>query len=459
MKLDNILQGFRKPFNERKSFSLDKIYFLLNLLGNPQNNFKSIHIAGTNGKGSVSSMLNSVLNEFELKVGIFTSPHLERFTERIKINNREIDENDFLKILNEKILPIIDELDKEKFDLPTEFEVITLITFYYFAQQKVDIAIIEAGLGGRYDATNSLGQVILSIITNISLDHIERLGNDIKSITHHKVGIIKTDTNIVTSDLNSEKDTFFQELKDKNTDISYIHFVDTEKIYSTNIDFNQDIKKKYICNDEKSMFYDKSLNLKLIAKYQKENIALVLKSLELLHNIFYPLKKLKEKDYIDKCILGLEKAHWSGRFELFNINDLNIILDGAHNDGGMKSLTESLKEFPQKIIISIFACNKDKDYINMINYLSDISKTIIITKSHVEIKAKNPDDISKYLISINKDHKIVKDYRQTIDFACKIISDRNYNKNDVLICICGSLYLIGGIREQINTLDGKIIRE
>lgn len=445
MSLDNILQRFRKPFNERKSFNLDKIKFLLNLLDNPQNNFKSIHIAGTNGKGSVSSMIHSSLYELGFKTGLFTSPHLERFTERIKINNDEILENEFLYILNEIILPIIDKLDLDKFDLPTEFEIITLITFYYFSEKKVDIAVIEAGLGGHYDATNILEDVILSIITNISFDHVDRLGKDIKSITKHKVGIIKPNTHIVTSSFNSEKDIFFEEIENIKSDKHYLHFINPDILISSSIESN---KRKYIINDKESIFYNIPFYSKFVAKYQKENICLVLKSLELLYE---KLNYQDKSDYINKCILGLEKATWAGRFELFKVNGFDLILDGAHNDNGMKSFTESLKELNKKSIIMIFACNKDKDYKNMIDSISTVSETIILTKSHVEIKAKEPKEISEYLNSINKDHKIVNDYRQTIDFACKISLDRNYNKKDILICICGSLYLIGGIREQINS--------
>lgn len=451
MSLENLLQEFRKPFKDRKNFDLEKIKVLLNLLDNPQNKFLSVHIAGTNGKGSVSSMLHNVLKELGFKTGLFTSPHLERFTERIKINDTEISEEDFLRILNEKILPIINNLDKNRFDPPTEFEIITLITFYYFSEQNIDIGVIEAGLGGRYDATNTLENTILSVITNISLDHTDRLGSDVQSVTYHKVGIIKENTPIITTELNSEKDIFYNEAKNKNN--SKLYFVNPENIKSFEINFeHKKAKRKYTCDDKNSLFYNQTLSLNLVADYQKENISLVLKALDLL---YFSLNEINmdKKEYISKCIKGLEESYWGGRFEYFNINEYNIILDGAHNDNGMKAFTDSLKYLPQKTIITIFACNKDKNYLNMINTISNISEFIILTKSHVEIKAKDPEQISSYLKNMNKDHKIVKDYRQTIDFACKIITDRNYDKKNVLICVCGSLYLIGGIRQHINSLD------
>lgn len=452
MNIENILQNYRKPFKERKNFDLEKIKVLLELLDNPQNSFVSIHIAGTNGKGSVSAMLSSVLVNLDLKVGLFTSPHLERFTERIKINDLEIKEEDFLKIYYEKIIPVINKLNKNNFDHPTEFEVITLITFCYFKEQSIDIAVVESGLGGRFDATNIINNLALSIITNISLDHTDRLGNDIRSVTYHKAGIIKSDIPVVITSLNTEKDIFCNEVKDNNQ----IYFTDNNDVKALEIIFdNQNkLKRKYLYCNKDSLFYNSSFLLNLVASYQKENLSLVLKSLDILYLRLQQLNlmSISKKDYILKCISGLENAQWFGRFEYFNLNGFNLILDGAHNDNGMKLFVESLKDLPQKIIICIFACNKDKDYTNMINYLAESTNHIIVTKSHVEIKAKDPQHISDYLKSINKDHKIVKDYRQTIEFACKIITDRNYDKKNVLICVCGSLYLVGGIREQINKL-------
>lgn len=453
MQLDNILQEFRKPFKDRKSTDLKKMLYLSGLLDNPQDNFLSIHIAGTNGKGSVSSMLNEVLIESGLKVGVFTSPHLERFTERIKINNNEITESDFLRILNENVLPILKLINTDIFDLPTEFEIITLVAFCYFSEQNVDISVIECGLGGRFDATNILKNVVLSVITNISQDHTDRLGSSIQEITNHKTGIIKHGVPVVTTTLNQEKDIFFREIENAGNQASDLYFADPLKIEVRNDSILTKHNVSYIYKDEKSIFCNKQFTSNFIASYQKENVVLTLKALDILFQKIYQIPQLKDlskNSFTDICIKGLQKAKWAGRFEIFNFNGFNIILDGAHNDNGMKAFTDSLKELPIKKIITIFACNKDKDYQNMINYLAEISETIIVTKSHVEIKAKDPENIDEYLTSLNKDHKIVKDYRQTVDFACKIITDRNYNKKDVLICVCGSLYLIGAIREQIN---------
>lgn len=462
MELENILQSFRRPYGQRFYGGLERIKAILELLGNPQNNFLSIHIAGTNGKGSVSSLFSNIFTEFGLKVGLFTSPHLERFTERVQINGIEINENVFLDILKNKTIPAIEKIDNKKYDTATEFEAITVTAFYYFCQQKVHIAVIEAGLGGKTDSTNILENILFSVITNISQDHTDRLGKNLEEITAHKAGIIKPSTDIITTTLNSEKALFFQTVKElNNSQTDYLHFSHPNLIEMQNLSLSESIDNQriYIDKDQESIFFNKPISSYLIAKYQKENIALVLKSLNVLAQNIYQSKNSKLKlefsqdEFIEKSITGINKTKWAGRFELFQINDINLIIDGAHNDNGMQSFTDSIKELvntQETKIITIFACNKDKEYAKMIDYLSQITETFIITKSHVEIKAKDPQNISEYLKFLNKDHKIVKDYRQTIDFACKIISERNYNKKNVLICVCGSLYLVGGIRELIN---------
>lgn len=472
MELENLLQQFRKPYGSRTYIGLNRIKAILEVLGNPQNRFLAVHIAGTNGKGSVSSMLHSVFSEFNLKVGLFTSPHLERFSERIKINNIEIDEKEFISILTNIVIPAIEKIDTVKLDTPTEFEVITITAFYYFYIQNVDIAIIEAGLGGRMDSTNVLENLVFSVITSISQDHTDRLGKSIREITSEKVGIIKPETNIISTELNSDKDLFYESVKNlNNSDISFLHFADSSLLYSDKINLRlitDQSSRVYQYEDKYSIFYNKKIESNLKADYQKENIILVLKSLEILYKSIYSSGKktinsktlkldFSKEEFIDKCLSGLKKANWPGRFEFLKANNLNILLDGAHNDSGMKAFRNSIHQIldnsnrPIKVI-TIFACNKDKEYEKMLSYLNDITDSFIITKSHVEIKAKDPENISEYLNILNKDHKIVKDYRQTLEFACKIISERNYDIENVLICVCGSLYLVGAMRELINNL-------
>jgi dihydrofolate synthase/folylpolyglutamate synthase len=470
LDLDNILQEFRKPYPERISLGLERINEILRLLGNPQDKYPSIHVAGTNGKGSVSAMLHSVFSNFNSRVGLFTSPHLERFTERIKINEQEIKEEEFVRILTEKVLPVIEQIDKEALGEPTEFEVLNSVAFCYFAEQNIDMAVVEVGLGGRLDSTNALKKVIASVITSISFDHTDRLGNTLKEIAGEKAGIIKPGVPVITSVLNPHPEVFIEK-----TDLVTFASPETIKIESTELNFNNGdstgtsypkagYNVRY--NENDSIFNNKSFFLPFIGKYQLENLALVLKTLEIIYqekplirsangNIF----PVSQEDFISSALYGVSRTKWPGRFEIVNYDGMTLILDGAHNEEGMKEFTKTLKDFHgDRKIITIFACNKDKEHERMLDLLIPVTDYFILTESHVQIKAKDAAYLSEYLTRRNKDHRIVKDYRQTIKFAGKILSENNYNKEKVLINICGSLYLIGAIRVILNNDNSEEIK-
>jgi dihydrofolate synthase/folylpolyglutamate synthase len=460
LDLDNILQAFRKPYPERISLGLERIREILKLLGNPQDQYPSLHIAGTNGKGSVSSMLHSVFVNFNCKTGLFTSPHLERFTERIKINDREIKEADFLRILTEKVLPVIEKMDRETLGEPTEFEVLNTVAFCYFAEQQIDLAVVEVGLGGRLDSTNALKKVIASVITSISYDHTDRLGSTLKEIAGEKAGIIKPDVPVITSSLNPHPEVFAEKSR-------LIFFTGPQSIMIENTELNIEPlagvnypKAGYniFCQEETSIFNNHRFFLPFIGKYQLENLSLVLKTLEIIFarkpvinssggNIF----PVSQEDFVRKSLAGISRTKWPGRFEFVSYNGLTLVLDGAHNEEGMKEFTNTLKEFHRDWkIITIFACNKDKEHEKMLDLLIPVTDFFILTESHVSIKAKDAVFLSDYLTNLNKDHKIVKDYRQTIRFASKILSETEFSKEKVLINICGSLYLVGAIRAMLN---------
>lgn len=462
MQLENLLQNYRQQYNTRKYLGLDRIKFILSKLNNPQNDFLSIHIAGTNGKGSTSSMLHQVFKDLGLQVGLFTSPHLERFTERIKINNNEILEYDFLRIFEKNVKPVIDNLDLEVYGLPTEFEIITIITFCYFSEQKIDLAIIESGLGGRLDATNVLENILLSIITSVSLDHTDRLGDTIEKITLEKVGIIKSNIPVVTTKLNLNHELY----KEKTNLISFSDPI-LFKVKSKNINYktkdgndgciNNGIL--LLCEDITSSFYGKEIFLPFLAEYQIENLSIVLKSLDIIFeniNKINKLKNINKENFVNSVISSISKTRWSGRFEFFFYNGLTTILDGAHNEEGLKELVYNLSLIKEeKKIITVFACNKNKEFEKMLDSLSIVTDYFLITQSHVLIKAQDIELLSNYLNYKNKNNIIVKDYRLINKGISKIIDDNLIDRKDCIINICGSLYLVGALRSIINqTLGG-----
>lgn len=459
--IESILKRYRQKYNLRTHTGLDRIKYILSRLDNPQNNYISIHIAGTNGKGSVSSMLNQVCIDLNLNVGLFTSPHLERFTERIKVNNNEILEKTFIDIFEFKVKPIIENLDKDKYGDPTEFEVIFIVALEYFSQLNIDIAIIEAGLGGRLDATNALENILISIITSVSIDHVDRLGDTLEKITREKVGIIKENIPVISTILNSNHHLY----KDKTKLIS---FSDPKKLIIKNkkIDYTTTNKKDgYIyngidikCVDKKSHFYNSEIFLPFLAEYQLENLSIVINALDKIFELKIKLEKIKDiskRDFIAKSVQSISKTKWGGRFEFILYNGLTTILDGSHNEEGLKELVYNLNLIKgKKTIISVFACNKNKDYEKMLDNLSTVSDYFILTKSHVAIKAQDIEPMAKFLELKNKNHIIVKDYRLINKGISKIVNDNLINKNDYIINICGSLYLVGAIRDIINNQLG-----
>ena len=302
------------------NLGLERISAILDLIDNPQNKLKCIHVAGTNGKGSVCAIINSILIEAGFKTGLFTSPHLFRYTERIKINNQEINE----EIFAQKIFKINKIAEQNDIHL-TEFEILTAVMFEYFAENNVEYAVIEVGLGGKYDSTNVIKNPLCSIITTIDYDHTERLGNTIEKITEQKCGIIKPNCPVITGSLN------------KGFEII--------KSFAKN---NQLILAKKFDNYE----------LSLKGNYQKENLNLALTAIKTV------LPDIDEK--IVKNALKHVIHH--GRFEYFE--DKKIIIDGAHNPNGIKALRENLDiYFKNTKLRFIFGCLKNKDYSQMLNLL------------------------------------------------------------------------------------------
>lgn len=303
----------------RISLGLTRISEVLEILGNPQDNLKYIHVAGTNGKGSVCSIISKILEKSGRKVGLFTSPHIFDYTERIKINSTDITKSDFAKYVTE----ICDISDKNEVDL-TEFEILTAVMFKYFYDNEVDIVVLETGLGGRFDATNVIKSNICSVITHIDLDHTERLGNTISEIAFEKAGIIKPDCPVFTS-------IPYKEIEEKAKECNAeLHLVKTSE------------------NTE---------NLRLKGLYQKENLSLALSVIR------------HEFPEISESIIqnSLKEVEYPCRFQ--NIKN-DIIIDASHNPNGITALKESLDYYyPERKRCFVFGCLRNKDYKKMIEIL------------------------------------------------------------------------------------------
>lgn len=298
---------------------LERVQKVLEIFGNPQDSLKCIHVAGTNGKGSTCAMLSSILQEAGYKVGLYTSPHIIEYTERIKIDGKEIEKDVFAKLFEEIFSCGIDL---------TEFEILTVMMFLYFSRNNVDIVVLETGLGGRYDATNVIKENLCSIITQIDLDHTELLGKTKDDIAFEKAGIIKPNCPVVTS-------MGYEAIRDRADEVNAM------LLFSS----------PYVPQD-----FVEALSLKGL--HQIENLSLVLTA------ISYLFKNIDENAI--KC--ALMKVKNPCRFEY--IKEKNLILDASHNPNGIKALRENLDYYyPNMQRRFVFGCLKNKDYAKMMSIL------------------------------------------------------------------------------------------
>ncbi len=390
---------------------LDRIQTLLDKIGNPQNFLKFVHVAGTNGKGSFCKMLETALTLSGYKTGLFTSPYIKTFNERIQVSGNNIPDDDLAQI-TEFIKPFADEM----LDKPTEFELITAIGLEYFKRQNCDIVILEAGMGGRLDSTNIITTSILSVITGIALDHTQFLGDTIEKIATEKAGIIKKGIPVLFGGKdNSAKTVIENTAKAQN---SPFYFVDYN---------NLKVKEMLLSG---SVFDYKNyldMHISLLGAYQPENACVVIEAVEILNNLGFnvPLNSLQQ---------AFKTAYWPARFEVLNTSPL-VIFDGAHNPQGIETAVESIKTyFKNEKVFVMTGVLKDKDYYYIAKKLKEITDFAVI------FTPENPRALSKedYALVLNNENvkTVTKDsIKEAYDYALFIAKEHN-----MPLVILGSLY-------------------
>ncbi len=414
-------------------FGLERISYLMERLGNPNQQLKTIHVAGTNGKGSVCKFITSILQNAGYATGLYISPHVERFSERIVVNNEEITEEE-IAVLIEEIRPIVEEM-KQKGNTPTFFEIITALAFLYFRNRKVDYAVIEVGLGGRFDATNVITPLV-SVITNISLEHTNILGNDISSIAFEKAGVVKEHVPIVTAAVKNAREVIETIAVERNAPIIFINRTMWKRLtHKTNY------QEFFI----QGAFKDYTVKTSLLGLHQGENIAVAIAAIERLQmNGVY----IADNDIIE----GISAASHPGRMEIISEKPL-ILLDGAHNPDGMTMLAKTLKEdFSYKRLLLILGVLKDKDINLMLSTIVPLADVVIVTKS-TNPRAYDPLLLKQKIekIDSNKEVCVTASVSEAVDFA------KNNVKRKDMICVSGSLFTVGEARRYL--LSGETLTQ
>ncbi len=399
--------------------SLERIVFICQKLGKPQNNYDVIHVGGTNGKGSVCKYISSILTSAGYRVGLYTSPHIQHFSERFVIDNNEISEDEIV-FLVEKVKSIVDEMIKIN-NIPTFFEITTAMAFEYFFVKKVDYAVIEVGLGGRFDATNIVNPII-SVITNVTIEHQDRLGNTIDKISFEKAGIIKENIPVITAAENTALNVIRKNAIQKNASLTVIDKSSWEKI-GGNLNWQDFI----IHGKIKDYFVKTSLQ----GFFQGENLALSLMCIEVLQmkGVYVTDEDIKK---------GVENTTIPGRMEILDFEPV-ILIDGAHNISGMNMLKTTIKkDFTYDKLILVIGILSDKNVKEMVKIISPIADKIIVTKSS-NIRATEPAKLKEFFKT--KTAIIKNNVSEAVKYAKSIAK-----KQDIIV-ITGSLFTISEARE------------
>jgi dihydrofolate synthase/folylpolyglutamate synthase len=408
------------------NFGLGRIQELLKRLDNPHLGLKVIHIGGTNGKGSTTAMLSAILQEGGYRVGAFTSPHLKSYTERYRINGTEISGEQVAMLIDE-LRPHLEAMVAEGFEHPTEFEVGTALAFLYFNREKVDFLVVEVGLGGAIDSTNVV-RPLLSIITNVSMDHMDYLGHTIEEITRVKAGIIKPGVPVITAAVGEA--------------LGVIEDVCLEKkspLYVVGRDFSWQPAGWNLSGQEFSLrgrrgYYDK-LFIPLLGSHQLVNAATAVAAAEVLMDLGVAL----DAGMVRR---GLAKTRWPGRMEIVSQKPL-VIIDGAHNYDGARCLRQALEEyFPGRSIFLVIGMLGDKERARVAAELASVARAVVVTRPD-NPRASNWQELADEVRKYTSEVYLLEDTGEAVRKALALAGQ------DEIVLITGSLYMVGNAREVV----------
>ncbi|WP_432663902.1 folylpolyglutamate synthase/dihydrofolate synthase family protein [Wukongibacter baidiensis] len=428
MNYNEALDYIHSTYKFGSKLGLENVKALLELMGNPQESLNFIHVAGTNGKGSTSTFISESLIQEGYSVGLFTSPYLEEFTERIRINGNNIPKGDLAEVtktVKEKVEIMLSNGRQH----PTEFEIVTAIALLYYKLKEVDYVVLEVGLGGRLDSTNVIENTLVSVITPIALDHTQYLGDTLDKIAYEKAGIIKGERPVVVHPQDDEAMKMIEKVAaDKK---SKLFIVPTQTIEI----------KKY---DEYGIIFDVELNgtkycdleIGLIGKHQVNNATVALMAIKVLsecHGISISETSIRN---------GFKKAKWPGRLEVLRRKP-TLLIDGAHNIHGAKALKRAIEQtFKYDRLIAVIGVLGDKDVDGILEEIIPLCDKVIITKPN-NPRAISLDVLKEKIEALDKEVEMFEEINKAVDKSLEIS-----NEND-LVLYCGSLYMIGDIRTKL----------
>lgn len=405
---------------------LERVSYLLDSLGNPQNDLRCIHVGGTNGKGSTSSMLAEILMAAGLRVGLYTSPYVLRFNERIRYMGQSISDDDLARY-TERIQRAADSME----DRPTEFEIITAIAFSYFRDVGCDVVVLEVGLGGRYDATNVITSPLASVITGISMDHTAILGDTVEKIAYEKAGIIKEGCPVVWGGKDDAARAVIQGVTDKKHAPFYEVDHSAISIRESNL-FGSNFDYKDLQN----------IQISLPGLYQPSNAATVLETVKILRN--QGLKITSEA--VSK---GLLSTYWPARFEVLSKEPV-VVFDGAHNAEGIDAAVASIREYYKNgRVLILTGVLRDKEYEKIARRLSEVgAHAFVITPSNP--RALPAEEYARLLCSLGLDATPCSSVFDGVQLGLSMAEESGYP-----LFILGSLYTYGEVRDALDKIKFK----
>lgn len=423
--------GFKEWIFNLKQFGDVKLRLtvmeqLLSRLGNPEKRLRVVHVGGTNGKGSTVAMIAAVLESAGYRVGMFTKPHLSNFTERISVNGAQISERHVIELVN-AMMPAIDDV-ATSYQHPTFFEITAALMFQYFAEQAVEFAVVEVGMGGRLDATN-LVEPLVSVITNVSLEHTGVLGDTVEKIATEKAGIIKPGGMLVTA---SADERVLGVLRKACDDLGSKMIVVGDSVTFDAIDSGIDGQTFDVATGFGRSF--KRLRIPLLGAHQMTNAATAIAAVEAL--------ALRGADIPERAVRdGLANVRWPGRMEVMQSRPY-VVIDGAKDPEAARVLAKEIPEtFKYGRLVLVVSISRDKGIPEMMQHLVPIADKVVATRHNVKGRAIEPEELAAFARGAGKDAVVVYDPKDAVRQAMELAGP------DGLVLVTGSLFVVGEARE------------